>query len=181
MIQIYLDTETTGIERGACIIELAAIMVDDGEIVDTFHKYCKPYRPVNPSAFAAHGISNEFLSDKPEEKCVLQEFCEWMLGSGATEVLAYNAQFDVRIINDRVQLDRILDKDLIDSNVTVIDVAKYAKKAIATGLIPKDGRKWSQEYVGSKLGIEYNAHSAIEDVKAMMKIYNKLVSLGVTL
>ena len=67
MIQIYLDTETTGIERGACIIELAAIMVDNGEIVDTFHKYCKPYRPVHQSAFAAHGISNEFLSDSQKK------------------------------------------------------------------------------------------------------------------
>lgn len=39
MLQVFLDTETTGIETGACVIELAAIMVEDNEIIDTFHRY----------------------------------------------------------------------------------------------------------------------------------------------
>lgn len=180
MIQVYLDTETTGVENGACVIELAAIMVEDGEVIDTFHEYCKPYRPVAPAAFKAHGISNAFLADKPEEKEVLQRFVEWILGSGAKEVLAYNAQFDIRIVNDRVKMDHIMERNLFDDFV-VVDVAKYARKAIADGKIQKNGRTWNQEYVASCFGIKYDAHSAIEDVKAMMQIYKNLLKLGVKL
>lgn len=178
MIQVFLDTETTGVENGACLVEIAAIMTDDDEIIDTFHEYCKPYRPVNPRAFAAHGISDAFLADKPEEKEVLQRFVEWIIGSNPQVIYAYNAQFDVRIINDRVKLDYIMEDNLIDKS-KVVDVAKYAKKAIATGVLPKVGRQWSQEYVANCLGIKYDAHSAIEDVKAMRKIFVELVKLGV--
>ena len=178
MVQIFLDTETTGVETGAGLVEIAAIMVVDGEIVDAFHEYCKPYRPVNPAAFAAHGISDAFLSTKPEEKEVLKRFMEWYLGAGPEQVLAYNAQFDVRVINDRVKMDYLSEDNLIDKS-KVVDVAAYAKKAIATGVVPKNGRKWSQEYVAGCLGIKYDAHSAIEDVKAMRQVYTRLLQSGV--
>ena len=108
MLQVFLDTETTGIETGACVIELAAIMVEDNEIIDTFHRYAKPYRPINPAAQAAHGITDEFLSDKPEEKEMLKDFIEWVEGAGEVrEIFAYNAQFDIRIINDRNNAKRL--------------------------------------------------------------------------
>lgn len=174
MLQVFLDTETTGIETGACVIELAAIMVEDNEIIDTFHRYAKPYRPINPAAQAAHGITDEFLNDKPEEKEMLKDFIEWVEGAGEVrEIFAYNAQFDIRIINDRIKMDYLRENNFFDK-YKIIDVAKYAKLAIKNGVIPKNGRKWNQEYVASCLDITYNAHSAIEDVKAMMKIYDKL-------
>lgn len=174
MREVFLDTETTGIETGACVIELAAIMVEDGEIVDIFHEYAKPYRPINPAAEKAHGISMSMLEQKPEEKIVLQRFMEWMIGMGKPDkVLAYNAQFDIRILNDRFKMDYLVDSNFFD-DYCVVDVAKYAKEALRTGVIPKNGRKWNQEYVAGCLGITYNAHSAIEDVKAMMQVYNML-------
>ena len=174
MRQVFLDTETTGVEVGACVIDLAAIMVEDGEIVDTFHQYAKPYRPINPQAQKAHGISMQFLANKPEEKVMLQNFMEWIIGLGIPhEVLAYNAQFDIRILNDRMKMDYLTEGKFFD-NFKVVDVAKYAKAAIKKGIVPSMGRKWNQEYVAGCLGITYNAHSAIEDVKAMMKIYDIL-------
>ena len=177
MIQCFLDTETTGVENGACVIELAAIMVEDGAIVDTFHQYGKPYRPISNGAFKAHGISEQFLADKPEEKDMLANFIEWFNGTGdVDEILAYNAQFDVRIINDRIMMDYLYDKPFLEKS-KVTDVAVLAKSAINDGLIPKNGRKWSQEYVASCLNIKYDAHSAIEDVKAMMEIYKKLTHM----
>lgn len=177
MLKCYLDTETTGVETGACIVELAAILEEDGKIVDTFHEYMRPYRPISPAAFKAHGISEEFLADKPEEKDVLSNFIEWFNGTGdIDEVLAYNAQFDIRIINDRIMMDYLMDEPFIDRN-KVTDVAKLAKKAIADGLIPKNGRKWNQEYVAGCLGIKYDAHAAIEDVKAMMQVHKKLMKM----
>ena len=177
MLKCYLDTETTGVEIGACVIEIAAILVEDGQIVDTFHEFMRPYRPVHPSAFKAHGISDEFLADKPEEKDVLSNFMEWFVGMGdVKQILAYNAQFDVRIINDRIMRDFLSDEPFLDKNI-VVDVAVLAKQAIRDGLIPKNGRKWSQEYVAGCLGITYDAHSAIEDVKAMMRIHEKITKL----
>ena len=174
MRQVFLDTETTGIEIGACVIELAAVMVEDGEVVDTFHEFAKPYRPINPAAEKAHGISMSMLEFKPEEKIVLQRFMEWMIGMGQPdEVLAYNAQFDIRILNDRMEMDYLTQGKFFD-DYKVVDVAKYAKEALRTGIIPKNGRKWNQEYVAGCLGIKYDAHSAIEDVKAMMKVYYAL-------
>lgn len=173
MTEIFLDTETTGLEIGACVIELAAIMVDDGEIIDTFHQYAKPYRAIHPSAQATHGISMEFLQDKPEEKEMLRSFLEWIIGSGARTVYAYNAQFDIRIINDRLRMDNLKEGNFFDK-YKVVDVASYTKQAIRNGVLPKNGRKWNQEYAASCLGIEYDAHSAIEDVKAMYKIYEIL-------
>lgn len=173
MMQIFLDTETTGVEIGACVIELAAILVDKGKIIDTFHQYARPYRAIQPSAQAAHGITEEFLADKPEEKEMLRSFLEWTIGSGAKEVLAYNAQFDIRVINDRLKMDNLRENNLFDT-YHVVDVAAYAKAALKQGILPKNGRKWNQEYIASCLNISYNAHSAIEDVKAMMQIYNTL-------
>lgn len=173
MTEIFFDTETTGLEIGACVIELAAIMVDNGKIIDTFHQYAKPYRAINPAAQATHGITMEFLRDKPEEKVMLKDFLEWIIGSGAKVVYAYNAQFDVRILNDRLRMDNLKQGNFFD-RYKVVDVAIMAKKAIKDGVIPKSGRKWNQEYVASCLGIEYDAHSAIEDVKAMYKIYEIL-------
>lgn len=174
MIQCFLDTETTGVEIGACVIELAAIMVEDGKIIETFHSYAKPSRPINKGAFAAHGISEAFLSDKPLEHDMLEDFVEWFNGNGPVDqILAYNAQFDVRIINDRLAMDFIMGVPLLDKN-RVCDVAKLAKQAMADGFIPKNGRKWSQEYIAKCLGIKYDAHSAIEDVKAMMEIHKRL-------
>lgn len=177
MLKCYLDTETTGVEIGACVIELAAILEEDGLIVDTFHEYAKPYRPINPSAFKAHGISEAFLSNKPEEKEMLANFMEWFVGNGdVDEILAYNAQFDIRVINDRIEMDFLSDQPFLDK-AKVKDVAATAKQAIKDGLIPKNGRKWSQEYVAGCLGIKYDAHSAIEDVKAMMQIHQKLTKM----
>ena len=92
------------------------------------------------------------------------------------QILAYNAQFDVRVINDRIQMDYLDDKPFLDKN-KVVDVAVIAKQAIKDGLIPKNGRTWNQEYVAGCLGIKYNAHSAIEDVKAMIQIHDKLTKM----
>ena len=145
MLQVFLDTETTGIETGACVIELAAIMVEDNEIIDIFHQYAKPYRPINPAAQAAHGITEELLSDKPEEKEMLKDFIEWVEGAGEVrEIFAYNAQFDIRVINDRIKMDFLRENNFFDK-YKIIDVAKYAKLAIKNGVIPKNGRKWNQD------------------------------------
>lgn len=174
MIQCFLDTETTGVEKGACVIELAAIMVEDGNITETFHSYAKPSRAISKGAFAAHGISEEFLVNQPTERDMLEDFVEWFNGNGPVDqVLAYNAQFDVRIINDRLEMDYIMGTPLINKD-KVFDVAALAKKAMADGFIPKKGRKWSQEYIANCLGIEYDAHCALEDVKAMMEIHKRL-------
>lgn len=176
MVQVFLDTETTGVENGACVVEIAAIVVDDGHEIETFHEYAKPYRKMNPAAAKVTGLNDEFLSQFPEEREVLQRFYEWLVGMEVDEVLAYNAHFDTRIINDRLMIDSIINYKIFD-NYKVVDVAKIAKKAIADGKIKKDGTKWNLTFVAGQLGLHFNAHNALEDTRAMYEVYKKLLTL----
>lgn len=176
MIQMFFDTETTGVEIGACVIEIGALLIEDGRIVDTFHEYGNPSRRVSDGAYQAHHMDNEYLSQFPPESVMLKHFIEWFYGNAPDEILAYNAQFDVRIITDRIKMDGIMERDIFE-HYKVTDVAKLARTAISRGLIPAQGRKWNQVYVAEQLGIKYEAHSAIEDVKAMYQIYCKLDQL----
>lgn len=176
MVQMFFDTETTGVEIGACVIEIGALLVEDGQIVDRFHEYGNPSRQVSSGAYAAHHMDNEFLAQFPPESVMLKHFIEWFYGNAPEEILAYNAQFDVRIITDRIIMDGIMERNIFDG-YKITDVAKMAKQAISLRLIKPDGRKWNQVYVAGQLGIEYDAHSAIADVEAMFKIYQKLNQL----
>lgn len=174
MVQVFLDTETTGVETGACVVELAAILMEDGQIIDTFHQYAKPYRPMHPQAVTITGITNKFLSQFPEEKIMLQEFREWMMGVPVQQCLAYNAHFDVRIINDRMKMDHIIETNFFD-DYEIIDVAKIVKSAIKSGKIKTTGNSWKLENVTNYFNYKYSAHNALEDTKAMLYVYNEVI------
>lgn len=99
MRQIVLDTETTGIshEAGHRIIEIGCIELIERKFTGkTFHVYLNPQREVEEGAFRVHGISTEFLQDKPLFKEVVQEFIEFINNS---ELIIHNAAFDVGFLN----------------------------------------------------------------------------------
>ncbi|GAD78316.1 DNA polymerase III subunit epsilon [Vibrio ezurae] len=97
---VVLDTETTGMNReggptylGHRIIEIGAVEIVNRKLTGRhFHVYIKPDREIQPDAIAVHGITDEFLLDKPEYKDVHQEFLEFIDGA---ELVAHNAPFDV--------------------------------------------------------------------------------------
>ena len=96
---VVLDTETTGMNKlgvhyeGHRIIEIGAVEVVNRRLTGrNFHVYLKPDRLVDPEAFGVHGISDEFLADKPTFAEVADDFIEYIRGS---ELVIHNATFDI--------------------------------------------------------------------------------------
>jgi len=99
MRQIILDTETTGLEpeQGHRIIEIGCIELVNRRMTDrTFHRYVNPEREIDEGAVDVHGLTTEFLSDKPLFADVVDEFLAFVEGA---ELVIHNAPFDVGFIN----------------------------------------------------------------------------------
>lgn len=103
MRQVILDTETTGLsfKDGHRVIEIGAIEMIDRRITDNhFHNYINPEREVEAGALKVHGISNEFLQDKPLFADVAQSFSEFIDGA---ELIIHNAPFDVGFLDFEIK------------------------------------------------------------------------------
>jgi DNA polymerase III subunit epsilon len=104
MRQIVLDTETTGLEpsEGHRIIELGCVEIVNRRLTgNRWHEYLQPDRAIDPRAIEVHGISNEFLLDKPRFGDVVDRFLEFIEGA---ELIIHNAPFDVGFINHELAL-----------------------------------------------------------------------------
>ncbi|SDS39884.1 DNA polymerase-3 subunit epsilon [Halopseudomonas xinjiangensis] len=104
MREVVLDTETTGIEvrEGHRIIEIGCVEVIDRRLTGRhFHVYVNPQREVEEGAFAVHGISDEFLADKPLFSDVVDDFMEFIIGA---RLVIHNAAFDVGFIDAELAL-----------------------------------------------------------------------------
>jgi DNA polymerase-3 subunit epsilon len=104
MRQIMLDTETTGLDpkQGHRVIEIAAVeMVNRRLTGNHFHRYLNPQREIDPGAMQVHGITNEFLQDKPLFKDVVADFLEYISGA---ELVIHNAPFDIGFLNSELGL-----------------------------------------------------------------------------
>ncbi|WPB58456.1 DNA polymerase III subunit epsilon [Xylophilus sp. GOD-11R] len=102
--QIVFDTETTGLsaENGDRIIEIGAVeMVNRKLTGNNLHLYLNPERDSHEEALKVHGISNEFLRDKPKFAEVAQEVLDYLAGS---ELIIHNAAFDVGFLNKELEL-----------------------------------------------------------------------------
>ena len=104
MKQIVLDTETTGLEpkQGHRIIEIGCVeLINRRETKRNFHQYLNPEREIEDGAYNVHGLSNEFLSDKPRFADIAQDFIDFIKDS---ELIIHNAPFDVGFINSELKL-----------------------------------------------------------------------------
>jgi len=104
MRQIVLDTETTGLEvsLGHRIIEIGGVELVDRKLTGRhFHRYVNPQREIDDGAFEVHGISSEFLADKPLFAEIAGEFLEFVQGS---ELIIHNAPFDVAFLDQELSL-----------------------------------------------------------------------------
>jgi DNA polymerase-3 subunit epsilon len=105
MREIVLDTETTGLDplRGDRLVEIGCVeMMNHMPTGQTFHCYLNPERDMPEEAFAVHGLSTEFLSDKPLFATVADEFLAFI---GDAPLIIHNASFDIGFIN--AELDRL--------------------------------------------------------------------------
>jgi DNA polymerase-3 subunit epsilon len=118
MREIVLDTETTGLDplRGDRLVEIGCIEIFNRMPTgQTFHRYINPERDMPQEAFAVHGLSAEFLSDKPLFSQVAAEFLEFI---GDAPLVIHNASFDVSFINaelNRISLPAIVRDRLVDT------------------------------------------------------------------
>lgn len=102
MRQIVLDTETTGLEASDhYIIEIGCVELVNRRLTgNNYHQYIRPDREVDAGAVEVHGITNEFLADKPRFVEVMEDFLAYM--KGADELVIHNAPFDVGFINQEL-------------------------------------------------------------------------------
>lgn len=127
MRQVVLDTETTGLEvsQGHRIIEIGCVEVLHRRTTDQqYHQFLNPEREIDAGAQEVHGISLEFLADKPKFASIADDFIEFI---GDTELIIHNASFDVGFINAELKLagHRISD---INSCCKVVDSLAMARK-----------------------------------------------------
>lgn len=126
MRQIVLDTETTGLnpKSGDRIIEIGCVELKNRQLTgNNFHRYINPERDSSEGALAVHGLSTEFLSDKPKFAEILAEFREYIRGA---EVIIHNAPFDLGFLNAEFQ--RLDLPSFTDDVTNVIDTLVQAKE-----------------------------------------------------
>jgi len=123
--QIILDTETTGLEpsEGHRVIEIGCVeLVDRRVSQNRYHQYLNPGREIEDGALEVHGISGEFLADKPAFEDVVDDFLTFVAGA---EVIIHNAPFDVGFIDNELAL--MGREDRLADHCTVLDTLEMAR------------------------------------------------------
>ena len=126
MRQIVLDTETTGLEpeQGHRIIEIGCVeMVERRLTGNNFHIYLQPDREIDAAAVEVHGITNEFLADKPRFGDVADDLMAYLSGA---ELIIHNAPFDVGFLN--AELERLDGFASIERQCAVLDTLVLARQ-----------------------------------------------------
>jgi len=125
MRQVFLDTETTGLDpnQGHRIIEIAAVEFNNRQSTSKkYHSFINPEREIDAAAEEVHGLSLEFLQDKPLFQDVAQDFLNFIQGA---ELIIHNAPFDVGFIN--AELGRLGLAKLEENEVHITDSLQFAK------------------------------------------------------
>lgn len=116
MRQIFLDTETTGLDprQGHRIIEVACVEMENRRLTGRhLHRYINPEREIDAGALAVHGISNEFLADKPKFADIARELQAFIAGA---ELVIHNAAFDIGFLDaEFARLDLPLTREICSS------------------------------------------------------------------
>ena len=102
MRQVVLDTETTGleVERGHRILEIGAVEIIDRKATGNhFHEYINPQRAIDSGALEVHGLTEEFLADKPVFQEISEKFLDFV---GGAELVIHNAPFDISFLNNEL-------------------------------------------------------------------------------
>lgn len=162
--QIVLDTETTGMDpaTGDRIVEIGCVeMVDRMLTGNHFHVYINPERDMPVEAFNVHGLSEEFLSDKPVFAKIAQDFVNYIDGG---ELIIHNAAFDMKFLDH--ELEQVGLKSLT-SQCSVIDSLKVARD-----MYP--GQRNSLDALCKRLGIDNSKrtlHGALLDSEILAQVY----------
>lgn len=165
MRQVVLDTETTGIDpkQGHRIIEIGCVEMIGRKLTKRhFHVYINPDREVEEEAFRVHGISNEFLADKPRFHEIAQEFFDFIKGA---ELIIHNAPFDIGFMDH--EFARIGGYPKTAEVCGVFDSLVYARKK-------HPGQKNNLDILCRRYGIDNShreLHGALLDSEILADVY----------
>ena len=167
MIEIVLDTETTGlsVKDGHRIVEIGCIEINN--LIPTkkiFHAYLNPERKVSEDAFKVHGYSDEFLSDKKKFSEIAEDFLEFIKEK---KIIIHNAEFDIAHINNELLIagkEKITKTNIVDT----LDIArnKFPGAAISLDALCKRFRIDNSKR---------KKHTAVVDCELLAKVYINLL------
>lgn len=168
MRQIFLDTETTGLsaEGGDRIIEIGCVELLNRKLTgNNLHFYLNPGRDSHEEALRVHGISNEFLRDKPRFGEVAGEILTYLQGA---EIIIHNAAFDVGFLNKELEL------------IGKPRFAQYVASVTDTLVMAKEmypGKRNSLDALCDRLGVDNSGrklHGALLDAELLADVYINL-------
>jgi len=168
MRQIFLDTETTGLsaEGGDRVIELGCVELVNRKLTgNNLHFYFNPGRDSHEDALKVHGISNEFLRDKPKFASVVEEILNYVEGA---EIIIHNAAFDIGFLNKELELAG--QKPFTTYVEGVVDTLVMAKQ-----MYP--GKRNSLDALCERLGVDNSGrtlHGALLDAELLADVYINL-------
>ncbi len=163
--QIVLDTETTGLNArlGDRIIEIGCIEIVNRRVTERhYHTYVNPGRDIEEGAVKVHGLTQEFLSDKPRFVEIAREFLEYVRGG---ELIIHNAGFDVEFLDVELGLGEL--GKLADHVAGVVDTLAMARE-----LHP--GKKNSLDALCERYGVDNRhrtLHGALLDARLLAEVY----------
>jgi len=166
MRQIVLDTETTGLDPkdGHRIIEIGCVELVDRRLTgNDYHQYLQPDRLIDEGAMKVHGITNEYLADKPRMADVAKDFLDYVRDA---ELVIHNAPFDVGFINHEF---RLLGADWkkIESHCEIFDSLEMARRL-------RPGQRNSLDALCKYYDVDNSnreLHGALLDARILAEVY----------
>jgi len=164
--KVVLDTETTGleVERGHRVIEIGCVeLVDRRPSGRIFHQYLNPERAIDAGAVAVHGITDDFLRDKPRFADIAADFVAFIDGA---ELLIHNAAFDTSFLDDELKRAGVAFGCVVDHAV-VIDTLALARQKYP-------GQKNTLDALCKRLGIDNShreVHGALLDAHLLADVW----------
>ena len=170
MREIILDIETSGLDykEGHRIIEIGCVELNRKEVGSHFHQYINPLKTLTEENIKIHGITNEFLEDKPLFEEVAEEFLSFIQDSS---IIAHNANFDVGFLNHELEK---LSKPQIDKD-RVVDTVVIARNRFP-------GQQVNLDALVKKLKVntlvDREFHGALKDAKILTDVYLELQGIN---
>lgn len=168
---IFLDTETTGksdsglAHIGHRVIDIGAVEVVNRKATgNNFQTYLNPHQKIDEQAISVHGITDEFVADKPDFKDLADQFIEYVRGA---ILIMHNAKFDVGFLNQELELSG--KKERLEDLCTIVDSYMEAKE-----LLPGHA-KYSLDFLSRHFNVQQNYdrtfHGALLDSKILADVY----------
>ena len=167
MRSVVLDTETTGmpVTDGHRIIEIGCVELEGRRLTGRhFHVYLNPDREIDEGAIAVHGITNEFVADKPRFKDVADEFFAFIEGA---QLIIHNAAFDVGFINNEFALLGQSERSDVSDHCSILDTLLMARER-------HPGQRNSLDALCKRYGVDNSGrelHGALLDAEILADVY----------